>query len=492
MSTEEKKPQINSTARVAKNSLVQMAAGVINKILGVALIIYAARQLGTEGFGQYTFVLSLHAIFYIFTDFGLGTLTTRDLAKHPEKESTYFTNIAALRLFLSLFAGIAMIGSVAILGHPPEIIKLTVVLALSLFFNSNIDTASSIFYAHQRMEITSSVSVVANTFRIGVSLGALAVGEGVLALIWIHFFYSVLHMTVLVGILFYFIRPEFKLDTGFWKQMLKQAYPLALANFFSIIYFRVDTVMLASMKGQEAVGLYNAAFRLLELTLLLPAYYGGAIFPVISQSYSNHQQRFLLIYRRSMKYMFLLSLPLAAGAALLAPQFIDILYKQDYAASVPVLTVLMWCLVLIAVNSINAPYLIVMGRQKIVTRLVMIGMLLNIGLNAYAIPRYGMLGAAWVTLISEGVTIAMFMLALRRSLEMRFRMLRHFLKPVLAMAVMAGLLIVFQSWDMGYKIVIGGMVYLSLLWGLKVFDEVDIEIFTRIIRPTKSGGMKLT
>ena len=61
---------MNPTARIAKNSLVQILAGVVNKILGVVLIIVAARQLGLDGFGCFSFVLSMYAMFFIVTDFG--------------------------------------------------------------------------------------------------------------------------------------------------------------------------------------------------------------------------------------------------------------------------------------------------------------------------------------------------------------------------------------------------------------------------------------
>ena len=492
MSDEKEKVKLNSAARIAKNSLVQMVAGLLNKILGVALIIYAARQLGTDGFGQYTFVLSMHAIFYILTDFGLGILTTRDLAQNPKQESRYLTNIVILRCLLSVLAGVGMIGTVILLGHPAPIVQLTSILAFAFFFNSNIDTVTAIFNAHQRMEIPSTVSVIANTFRVTASLGALAAHGGVAALIWIHAIYAAVHMSILFWLLFYFIRPVFVLDLKFWKKMIKQAYPLALASPFSIIYFRIDTVMLASMQGQDAVGIYGAAYRLLEFTLIIPAYYCTAIFPVISTSYEKNPKRFLLIYRRSLKYMWIISLPVAMGAVVLAPRFISVLFGDPYAASVPVLSVLMWTFVLIAVNSINSPYLIVMGKQKVVTVLIMIGMIVNVVFNFIFIPQYGELGAAWVTLGSEILNVLLFTIVLFKPLKMEFSMVRHFIRPAIAVAVMAGGLYYITHWDLGYLIVLGGLVYAGLLWLLRTFDEVDRELFNRILRPTKESDVKIT
>ncbi|MEW6516279.1 MAG: flippase [candidate division FCPU426 bacterium] len=484
--------KLNPTARIAKNSLVQLVAGVLNKLLGVALVIYAARQLGTNGFGQYAYVLSLQAIFYIIADFGLGTLTTRDLSRDPDQDSRYFTNVLAVRVLLSLFAGGGMVAAAWLLGQPPAIVLLSAVAALSLMFTANVDSASAVFYAHQRMEIPSTVSVVVTTLRVTASLGALAAGAGVAALIWINTLSAVVHLIILAGILFYFIRPVFSLDPAFWRTLLREAAPLALANLFSVIYFRVDTVMLGSFRGQDAVGLYNAAYRLLELTLILPAYYGGAVFPVISASFGANPQRFQLIYRRSMKYMFVLSLPLALGTVALADRFIDVLYGAQYLASVPVLMVLMWTLVLIAVNSINAPYLIAMGRQRIVTVLVLAGMLFNVLANLWAIPRYGMLGAAWTTLASEVLTLAIFTGTLWRPLSLTPSLLRHLLRPALAGAAMYGLLMLIHAWELGFQILLAGAAYFCLLWVFRAFDEVDQELFSRVLRPTQPGNVKLT
>jgi len=476
-------PQMNPTARIAKNSLVQLAAGVLNKFLGVILVIYAARQLGTGGFGEYTFVLSMYSIFYIVADFGLGTLTTRDLAKDPERLTAYLGNVLVLRTLLSLFAAGSMVAAVAILGHPPALVGLAAIAALSLFFNSNVDTCAAVFYANQRMEIPSFLSVVAATFRVTASLGALAFGGGVLILMAIHTVAAFFNFALLLWVLVADFRPAVHVNAGFWRQLLQQAFPLALANFFSIMYFRADTVMLASISGQDAVGLYNAAYRLLEFTLIVPAYYNGAIFPVISASHNTNPQRFMLIYRRSVKYMWVASLPLAIGTAALAPRLVEVLYGQAYAACVPALRVLMWTLLLIAVNSINAPYLIAMHRQKSVTTLTLAAVLLNVGLNFWAIPRFGILGAAWTTLVSEAVMVTLFMAVLSKPLALSLRMFRHLFPPVIAAAGMYGVLSMIKGWDLGFQVMLGAAVYGALLWVVRAFDEVDLELFGRVIRP---------
>ena len=480
---------LNPTARIAKNSLVQMIGGLANKVLAVLLVIYAARQLGTAGFGTYAFLLTLLNIFYLITDFGLGTLTTRDVAREPAEEGRYLGNVLFLRFALALIAAAGMIATAAVVQPAPAIVKLAALLALSLFFPGGVDTCSAIFYAHQRMELPAGVGVIATMLRVGISLGALAAGAGLTALLVIYTAAAAVQFVLLLILLGMHMSFRFSLTWTFWKYLLGQAFPLALANLFSVVYFRVDTIMLAALAGQEAVGLYNAAFRLLEFTLMVPAYYVGAIFPVVSASQAAHPQRFLLIYRRSFKYMLIAALPMAVGASMLSPSLVDVLYGREYAASVPVLAVLMWSLVFIAVNSFNAPYLIAMGRQRTVTLLTAFGMVLNIALNAWAIPRWGIMGAAWVTLAAEAVTILLYFAALARPLALKFRMLRHAVRPLAAVGVMALVLRFTLTWDLGFQVFAAACVYLAVLVFTGTFDVVDRELFARLRRPlTDRGG----
>lgn len=486
------KKGLNPTAKIAKNSLVQLIAGMINKGLGVLLVIYAARQLGTDGFGTYSYILSIYSIFYIITDFGLGSIITRDVAQDSSREAQYFGNTLIIRMLLGLLAAATLLMTIWLLQQPAAMIRLTAIVAVALLVNSNVDTCAAIFNAHQRMEIPSTLNVVATTLRIAASLGALAVGAGVEVLIWIHSIIALIHFLMSYTALRYFVKPSYKLNKPFCQILLKQAFPIALAQFFSIIYFRVDTVMLGSLKDQTEVGIYNAAYRLLEFTLIFPAYYGGAIFPVIAASYKNNQQRFLLIYRRSIKYMWIMSLPMALGVMALAPKLILTIFGPNYQASIPILSVVMWSLLVIAINGVSMPYLIAMGKQRVITILALVMMLFNIALNYLVIPSYGALGAAWVTLVSEIINISLFVMVLVKPLSLNIKLLRHFYQPALAGAVMYGGLLLIKSWDLGFQIIGGAVLYVGSLLLFRAFDEIDRELFLRLLKPNSQSSVKVT
>ena len=64
--------------------------------------------------------------------------------------------------------------------------------------------------------------------------------------------------------------PHVEIDMRFWKRILPQALPFALTGLFTTIYFYIDSVLLSVMKGAEAVGWYNAPYRLIAVLLFIP------------------------------------------------------------------------------------------------------------------------------------------------------------------------------------------------------------------------------
>ena len=94
--------------------------------------------------------------------------------------------------------------------------------------------------------------------------------------------------------------------------------------------FRVDTTMLAVFTDKTTVGEYGAAYRLLETTLFVGWSVGTAVYPVFSRLSPTSEPRVGFLFDRSLKLVVALTLPLAAGALVLADPLIQALYGADY------------------------------------------------------------------------------------------------------------------------------------------------------------------
>ncbi|MGZ7068412.1 MAG: flippase, partial [Methanobacterium sp.] len=304
-----------TTARnIAKNTTVLFIATIISYVLGFFINIYIARYLGAEGFGIISLALAITGIFAIFTDLGLNTLTIRDIARDKSLTEDYITNTTIIKIFLSFLTIGLLILTVNIIGYSLEVKYVIYIITLSLIFGAFTSIFNSVFQALQKMEYMS----------IGNILNSVLLFAGVILGIYYNlniFFFAAIYMVANLLVLIYsslayiwkFSIPTVDINLSIWKLKLKEALPFGITNIFGSIYYWIDTVMLSIMVGNEVVGWYNAAYRLMFVFLSIYSVYMSSMFPVMSKFYGTSEKFLKLSYERSFKYLLLISIPIAVG-----------------------------------------------------------------------------------------------------------------------------------------------------------------------------------
>ncbi|MDP2727898.1 MAG: YfhO family protein, partial [Dehalococcoidia bacterium] len=160
--------------RVAKNISVPMAAQLLNRLLDFAFAIFMLRLLGPLNAGKYAFVVVLIGYFVVLTDFGLTTLTTREVAKSKSQANRYLSNSAILRILLTglslpIFAGI--LGLYAWRFDLTADTAWTGLLLMASLFPSGLASAlSSVFSSYERMEFTAAVALIGNLIKLALGV----------------------------------------------------------------------------------------------------------------------------------------------------------------------------------------------------------------------------------------------------------------------------------------------------------------------------------
>ncbi|MDP2845891.1 MAG: oligosaccharide flippase family protein, partial [Candidatus Methanoperedens sp.] len=143
---------MNTVRRIAKNALVLLIAQIISMGLGFFYIMYTARYLGAEGFGVLSFALAFTGIFGVFSDLGLSTLTTREVARDKSLAGKYIGNIAAMKAVLVVITFGLIAVAINLLGYPEQTIKVVYLVALSIIFSAFTGMFNSVFQAFEKME----------------------------------------------------------------------------------------------------------------------------------------------------------------------------------------------------------------------------------------------------------------------------------------------------------------------------------------------------
>jgi O-antigen/teichoic acid export membrane protein len=257
--------------------------------------------------------------------------------------------------------------------------------------------------------------------------------------------------------------------------ILRQSVPLAAFSSFQILYYRVDSIILKSLSGNDAVGYYDLAAKVVFVVLAFSQVFVNAIFPVFS-SVRDDSQAFGQKAGRSIKFLFLLGLPATVGGILLAQPIIFLISGSKYFPSVAMFAVLMLSVGPFFLSHVYVIALAIYNVTRLNLQFVIL-FTLNAGLNFILIPRMGGVGASWATVSCEAFGLILgFWLAAPYLKKLQWVSLaRPFLACIAASAVMgAGI-----WWDPRlYWIVVGPVVYGAGIWlfrGLEPEDWKNIQ-----------------
>lgn len=488
---------MSDVRRIAKNTTVLLISQIISYIFAFFYTIYTARYLGASGFGIISFALALGAILSIFTELGLSTLTVREVSRDKSLANKYIGNTLALKLILSSITLVSMVLVVTLLHYPPQFAAVIYYITLSFVVGAFTSIFYSVFQAYEKMEYQSVGQIINSIMMFS---GILLIITYQLSIVNFGLIYLIASIVSLIyGVIvcvWKFVLPKIEIDLGLWKSILPkieidlnlwrfliiEAIPLTISSVFLLIAFRVDTILLSIINGNEAVGLYNAAFSLMTALMFVPFVYVSAIFPILSRLNVSSKELLKYSYETSFKYLLILGLPIAVGTTLLANPIILLIYKSGFTQSIVALQILIWSIPIIFINYILGTAINSINKQRETVKTTFIAMFLNIVLNILLLPKYGLIAACFITVLTE-LTCFMLWFHIMNVHGYKINILTILYKPVIASMIM-GLAIILLHTNMFIEIIIGTIVYFGVLYILKTFSEDDISLLKKIVGKT--------
>ncbi|MDM7998662.1 MAG: flippase [Dehalococcoidia bacterium] len=476
---------MSQVRRIARNTALLILGDVIVYAFGFVFTIYVARYLEAEGYGVLSFAIGFTAMFSILADLGMQTLISREVARDRTLARKYIANVTSLKLVLNtiVFGLIALI--VNLLDYSSETVFVVYLLALSLIFTSLNGMFNGVFRGNERMEFITLGQAVTGAVSLGGALLVIHCGFGIIgiALVYAAGTLASLSCSLIVSSIG-FVKPRIEFDPAFLKAALAQSWPFALASFLFTMYYWTDTVVLSFMKGDEAVGWYNAAYRLVFVLSFIPMAYFNAIFPLMSRLHLTSRDLLRFAYERSFKYMLLLAVPIAAGTTLLADRIIAQIFGSGFSESVLALRILVWALVLQFPGSAFVQLFNSTNRQRTTTLVVGITAICNLILDLVLTPIYGLNGTAAATLGNVAVLIVLgYIFSASMGYRLPDRMvLFTLLRVLLASAAMAFLVMYFDSLSMYALIPLGAAIYFLVLCLVGGFDKQDVNLVRQLVQ----------
>lgn len=484
---------------MARNTAALAIAGIANAIIGFFFIMYVARYLGAGGFGILSFALAFTAIFGVFTDIGLSTLTIREVARDKSLAKKYLGNIIILKMILVIatFGLIAL--TINLLGYPEQTINVVYLLALSVVFNAFSLMFYSIFQAYQRMEFVTIGRILNSVLLLAGALFAISQDLSVVAFASLYFLAGVVTLGYnSIVSTWKFAKPKIEIDFSFWKETLEQSWPFGLVVVFVAIYCWIDSVMLSLMQGDEVVGWYNAAYRLVFVLLLIPGAYFSSVFPVMSKFYVSLKESLKYIYEKSVKYMVIIAVPIGVGTSLLADKVILLIFGAEYSHSIIALQILIWFTVFAFVDGVFAQLFNSVNKQIILAKVTGSCALLNVLLNVILIPKYSYIGASIATVVTEFIALSLvFIWSLRIGYGLSSKKLIDIVvKVLIASAIMGVFIFYLRDLSLWGLVPVSALLYFLVLYIIGGIDKDDKLLLRQVVGRQQAadvleGGVKI-
>lgn len=445
------------TRRAARNAVVVAVAELIGKVATFVLVIVAARALGEGGFGEFSFALSYGLLFETLIAFGFGSLLVQRGSAEPHRLNELFSELVLWRTSLAVPVFV-IAGLLGVLTRPADASVAAFLLILAgALLEAYTDAGRAAAAAKQDLRWVSVAMIVQRVATAAMGIAAIAAGLGLVGLAASYFAGNVLGtagvaVTVRrLGVRFdrSLVTRAGMLETG------RQAIPIGIDTVVAMALFRVDQVILGAMKGDAAVGLYAAGYRLLETVLFVTWAVGRAVYPVMSATTDAGQVRRGL--ERSLAAVAAVYIPFGVGLAMEAETVLRTLFGAEFADGVDLVRWLAPVPLLFAVGFLGSHALLSRQRRWAVAGSSVVAAAVNVGLNLVLIPSLAGTGAAIATAAAYGLEAAIVLWLLASEVGWA-RVDRALAVPLAATAVMAAALLAIPGETLA-EIAVGAAVY---------------------------------
>lgn len=389
--------------KIFMNIFWAMTGKVVNMLGALLVGILVARYLGPEQYGVMNYVISYVALFTVLATFGLSNIEVRELSKNPENKNAILGTCFRIRLFFATLAYFLIVVTLVVFKTDTFTTTMILLYGITLYTQCCFEVIRNYF-----------TSIVKNEYIVKSEIARTIIGAFVKIVLLIIkaplwcFIAAVVFDTILVasGYTISYKKIIGKLSDWFYDKhimpyLLKQSFPLVLSGAAIIVYQRIDQVMIGNMIDKESVGYFATAGKFLDIILFLPTVITQTVTPLIVKvKESGNKDEYEYKAYQFISITVWVSIIIAAFFSVFAYWMVYLTYGTKYLAAVPVLQIMAWKTVGMAISSSGGQLIIIEKLQKWAVIRNLAGCAACICLNLIFIPQYGIIGSAFVTIIT--------------------------------------------------------------------------------------------
>jgi O-antigen/teichoic acid export membrane protein len=473
------------SSKVSRNITTLVGSRVVAAIL--VFIGYASlfRYLGTYVSGQHQFVLSFVMLFSVVVDLGIQQLVIKKVSEDNSLAKKYLGNFFAVEFVLALLLWGIMIAIAFAAGYEPGVRNAIILCGFGMFLNALSTPHTAIISAHQDMHKIAAVNFLDSVVNVSVMFAAIITGHHVVFLCMVMAINGILHALIYNRLIKKYVpEPQLfqhlkNLDFELVKKMVITALPFGALIGFSIIYNRIDVILIRELRGYTETGLYAAAYKFVDFLAFIPAVVASSLYPFYSAELkAGNKEGVKNAVQNYTRLMLALAIPIAVGGMILAEKLIVVVGGEQFIEGAGALRILVFASgILFAYSAVNS--LMVNQLTRLAVKVTFANIFINIIGNLILIPILGFKAAAIITVVSELAQAICYFYFVRTRIT-TFHFFRFLPQPLIAAGVMG--LVIWQIKDMTLAITIpvAMIVYATSIVALGFFKKNDLVALKRL------------
>lgn len=387
--------------KVVKNATWIIACKIIQAVLGAIVTALSTRFLQPSGYGLISYAASIVAFATPIMQLGLNGIIVQELVNHPDEEGQTMGTTLGMTFFSSLFCivGVVVFVSVANVGKTETIIVCALYSVMLLFQAGEMLTYW--FQAKLKSKYTSIVMLIAY-FVVSAYKIILLVLKGSIYLFSLSTAFDFMIIAISLFIIYKKVGGG-KLSFSFAKakKMFSKSKYYILSNLMIIIFAQTDKIMLGHMLGIESTGFYSAAVTCATMTSFVFAAIIDSARPRIFENKKLDNDKYHKNLIQLFSIIIYLSLIQCIVMTIFAPYVIAIFGGEAYKPSIDALRIVVWYTTFSYMGSVRNIWLLAEEKYKYVFAINVSGAIMNVILNIVFIPMWGILGAAFASLVTQ-------------------------------------------------------------------------------------------
>lgn len=449
--------------KIAYNVIFNSIAKILSTILALVGIGFITRYLGTSGFGDYSTVLAFFAFFGSFADLGLYSITAREISRPNADEKKILNNAFTLRLASSLIVFILTPILVFFLPYSNDVKLGILIAAASFVFSSTYNVLNGVFQKNLAMDRVALAEVLGKVLQVAIIVLAVKNNWGFLAIILSVLAAMIFNFSTVLFFLRKYAKLSLQFDYAYWKSFLKEALPLGISAIVIFVYFKIDTILLSVLKTNTEVGIYNAAYKVIENISFFPAMIIGLVFPIFSRHIFSDKPQFSHIANETTKVFLVLLVPIVIGTLFLSEGIINLIGGAAFAQSANTLRILIFSLAFIFFGNFFNSILIASNHQKKLLWALVGCAIFNVTANLIFIPLFSYTGSAIISAFTEFFVAAAGFILTAKYVGYR-PSFRPLMRILISGVAMAAFLYLVTSLGFLPRVLFSSLIYIFFLW----------------------------